>query len=1031
MKSFDRFRLDGVNQSLWHEDARVPLMPKPFAVLQYLVERPGRLVTQDQLLHALWPGTHVQADVVRRYIMEIRRALGDRADAPRFIQTFPKRGFQFIAPVTDDPEPLADGAVSSSTRLVGRVAALADLERHLSGALSNRRQVVFVVGEPGIGKTSLVDRFQRDAAGTASLRIARGQCVEGFGSKEPYYPVLEALGQLVRSNVRGPVVEVLASHAPTWMIQFRSLVREDQRAALQREMLGATRERMVRELCEALEAITQTIPVLLVLEDLHWADHSTLDLVSAIARRRDPARLLLVGTFRPGELVASDSPLKSLSHDLNLHRLSHEIVLERLTESDVAEYLAASFGPDDLPNGLPRVIHRHSDGNPLFMTAMLDHLEQQGVLSRTNSRWTLTMPLEKVDPGVPETLRQMLEMQLEHLTQAERGLLECASVAGQHFTAWAVTTMLRRDPSAVEETCQALADGQQFLKLSGMRSLGGGPPTLEYEFKHSLYREVLYRRLSPTERTDFHYRLAEGLEGLRLPVRPEMAAEIAQHFEEGRDYERAGHFLLMAADHATRRHAYLESVGLLEHARAVLDKVSDEHKALLESRILERTADAHYTLGNVERSLATYEEMAAHAASAGLRVAEATALMRQAHAAAFVDSSRCVAGCERAADIAAAIKDQALEAHARLLSSCWRIMIDGWRHEEAASCAQSMATLRLLGAELPPYDQILHARVLIFQASYADACESAERALRKLTEPHALWIRAKVLSTKANALLFSGQLGEAHRTVAAGIELSNRNENAPWLGILLATLAWLRWEACDFDGVDSLAGEVEQSATDPTGSPNWLRATANVAGMTIRILQGYADLERGRHDRALQRFIEIHKQQQGRPKFGLSWQRRLFTQLGLTETWLALKDWTRALVEADSLIDNASRYGDAYLKVRALELRARLAISSGKPETAERYLRHALDAIARFDVPLVAWRVHATAWDVFREINDSRSEGHRARAEAGVLKLARSLEGVESLQRSFLLARPVSRLLNPTAPQAPTGGVPAPLVQPS
>jgi predicted ATPase len=114
--------------------------------------------------------------------------------------------------------------------------------------------------------------------------------VEGFGSKEPYYPVLEALGQLVRGNAAASIVETLATHTPTWMIQFRSLVREDQRAALQREMLGATRERMVRELCEALEVITQTTTILLVLEDLHWADHSPLDLISAIARRRASAR---------------------------------------------------------------------------------------------------------------------------------------------------------------------------------------------------------------------------------------------------------------------------------------------------------------------------------------------------------------------------------------------------------------------------------------------------------------------------------------------------------------------------------------------------------------------------------------------------------------------------------------------------------------------------------------------------------------------------------------------------------------------
>ena len=1028
MKSFDRFRLDVVNQSLWQGDVRVPLMPKPFAVLQYLVERSGRLVTQDELLDALWPETHVQADVLRRYIMEIRRALGDRADAPRFIQTFPKRGFQFIATVVDEPELLDVPTGPATTRLVGRVAAMTDLDRHLKAALNHHRQVVFVVGEPGIGKTSLVDSFQRDTMSTPQLRVARGHCVEGFGSKEPYYPVLEALGQLVRSSLRAPIAEILAAHAPTWMIQFRSLVREDQRAALQLEMLGATRERMVRELCEALEVLTQTVPLLLVLEDLHWADHSTLDLLSAIARRREPARLMLVGTFRPEELIAIDSPLKALSHDLKLHRLSHEVALDRLTESDVAEYLSGSFGSDDLPRGLPTVIHQHSDGNPLFMTAMLDHLEQQGVLSRQNSRWTLTVPLEQVNPGVPDTLRQMLEMQLEHLTNAERGLLECASVAGQNFTAWSVTTMLGRELASVEETCQGLADGQQFLKLSGMRALAGGTPTLEYEFKHSLYREVLYRRLSPTERVDYHRRLAEGLESLHSPVRPDVAAEIALHFEEGREYDRAGHYLLLAAENATRRHAYLESIGLLEHARHVLDQIGDEHKALLECEILERTGDAHYTLGDVERSLGTYDEMATHAARAGLRVAEATALMRQGHAAAFVDSSRCVMGCERAIRIAESIRDPALEAHARLLASCWRIMIDGWRHEDADACAKSMAKLRKLGADLPPYDEILYARVQIFQSAYAEACESADHALLKLTEPHSLWIRAKALSTKANALLFSGRLGDAHRTVAAGIALSNKNENAPWLGILLCTLAWLRWEAFDFAGLQVLANEVERSANATAGSAKWLRATANVAGMSIRILQGFADLAGGDHHRALQRFVDLQQQQAARPKFGLSWHRRMLTQLGLTETWLAQREWTKAATEADVLVTDAATFGDSYLKARVLELKARLDLASGDPQSAERYLQHALDVITLFQVPLAAWRVHATAAEIFRQTDEKRSETHRAHAERIVLELADSLATVPELRASFLSAQPIRGLLDPGVSRA--GEIfPQPLVQ--
>jgi DNA-binding winged helix-turn-helix (wHTH) protein len=184
MKSFERFRLDVANQCLWRGETRISLMPKPFAVLRYLVEHPGRLVTHDQLLSAIWPDTYVQPEVLRRYILEIRRALGDRVESPRFIRTFPKRGYQLVAPVTDDALPNAlESASAASTPLVGRGAALDDLDRYLSKVLSGHREVVFVVGEPGIGKTSLVDAFQRAAASRVDVAIARGQSVEGFGGK--------------------------------------------------------------------------------------------------------------------------------------------------------------------------------------------------------------------------------------------------------------------------------------------------------------------------------------------------------------------------------------------------------------------------------------------------------------------------------------------------------------------------------------------------------------------------------------------------------------------------------------------------------------------------------------------------------------------------------------------------------------------------------------------------------------------------------------------------------------------------------
>ena len=160
MKSFQPFRLDEVNQCLWRGDTRVSLMPKPFAVLIYLVEHAGRLVTHDELLSAIWPDTYVQPEVLRRYILEIRRVLNDNAASPHFIETLPKRGYQFIAPVTEDSTIASRTLSNGATRLVGRQSALSDLDGYLRAALKGRRQIVFIGGEAGIGKTSLVDAFQ-------------------------------------------------------------------------------------------------------------------------------------------------------------------------------------------------------------------------------------------------------------------------------------------------------------------------------------------------------------------------------------------------------------------------------------------------------------------------------------------------------------------------------------------------------------------------------------------------------------------------------------------------------------------------------------------------------------------------------------------------------------------------------------------------------------------------------------------------------------------------------------------------------
>jgi len=292
---------------------------------------------------------------------------------------------------------------------VGRNQVLADLHGGLQHATRGERQIVFITGEAGIGKTAVADEVRRQGAATViSLRIATGQCVEGYGGKEPYYPMLDALGRLCAGPQAESIVRILAAQAPTWLVQFPALLKREHREMLQREILGTTRERMLREICEALEAITAECPLLLVFEDLQWVDHSTMDLVSALARRQVPARLMLVATCRPLDLEPRGHPLKALTQDLLVRRLCREFALAALTEAEVGEYLAGRWSGTSLPQGLSALLHRHSEGNPLFMVAALDHMTKRALISQENGSWQLRVPLAQIDLALPDDLRRMI-----------------------------------------------------------------------------------------------------------------------------------------------------------------------------------------------------------------------------------------------------------------------------------------------------------------------------------------------------------------------------------------------------------------------------------------------------------------------------------------------------------------------------------------------------------------------------------------------------------------------------------------------
>jgi DNA-binding winged helix-turn-helix (wHTH) protein/tetratricopeptide (TPR) repeat protein len=1008
MKQFHSFRLDVVNHCLWRGDDRVSLTPKAFDVLRYLVEHADRLVTQDEILEALWPETYVNPEVIKKYVLEIRKALGDRHDKPEFIETFPRRGYQFVATVSEvSPGTLSDASLNGTRKMVGREAAMAQLDGYLNRALKAQRQIIFITGEAGVGKTTLIDEFHQTATRRPNLRVVRGQCVEGFGGKEAYYPVLEALGQWVRDSGGGSVVHTLAKQAPTWLIQFPSLVKSDQREALQKEILGATRERMVREICEALESLTALDSLVLILEDLHWVDPSTLDFISALARRRGPAKVLLLATYRPADVIISGSPLKTLKQDLVLHNLSYEISLERLEESDVSEYLAIKFVGGDFPSGFANLIYRRSGGNPLFMVTILQDMVKKRLIAQADGRWTLGVALEDVELSVPETLDQLIEMQFQQLSALEQCILRSASVAGERFSVWAISTSAEFESGSIDDACERLAERLQFIKAVGIHKLANGHISAHYDFRHSLYREVLYRRLSEVARSKLHLLLAQRLKAFCDPCEQESATELAQHFEGGHDYEQAIRYLILASENAAGRFAYRDCVEILRHAQELVVKLTPAVRTEIEVRILEFMGDAHFALGALVESAQMYAAAAARAQQAGLKAAQMHALTSAMYPLGFIGPEEGVAALEEAVKISMSVNDPPRLALTQMLAAGFRLVFDSWSQTHAELCTSAYETLLgLYPAELDPYQRVVYAHILMLKGKYAEAldlCESSvsEASASGVGQVVNFLAHFGAASAKIIILLRTGQLGKVLQITKSGRTSPDENLSLYWL--LTLREAMLRAIAFDFQG----ARQICQAACNVREGEFPDAQYYSIDQMAA----GNIALQQGKYSEAVEHFRHVQNLDE-HTKFFMHWEWRMMAQVELSNTWLLSGNIINARTAADGFLKSALSTSDPHLQALAWDLKARVAIAENDLQGARDSIQQALAIVDKFEILVAAWQVYGTAWQLYLRVKEPKmAETNRERAETCILKIANSFAADEPLRTTFLSATPVRLIL--------------------
>jgi DNA-binding winged helix-turn-helix (wHTH) protein len=551
--TFGPFRLDLLHSRLWREARPIAIRPQALALLRYLVLHSDRLVTKAELFQHVWDGRQVTDTVLRGCVHAIRIALADAATTPQYLETVGRQGYRFrLGRVTPRLWP------ADTRPVVGRQEEIEWLQECWLWALAGRRQFGVLSGEVGIGKTTVVDHFVASLSTQREVGIGRGQCVETYGEEESYLPVLEALGQLGQSPHREALLSVLQRYAPTWLVQLPALLGDGERERLQRQLQGVTPARMLRELAEALEALTTTTPLVLVLEDLHWSDVSTVNVLTYLAQRREAARFLLLGTYRPADVVVREHPLRGVLQELRGRGLCDELPLELLLPEDVGAYVAARLG-GEVTAELTALLYHQSEGNALFMVNLLEHLVEQGVVHQEGDQWTIR-DTQTAATSLPDALQLLITKRLEMLARDTQRVLEVASVAVDVFATAAVAAGLGVPVADVDAICDTLTQQRAFLEPAGLAEWPDGTLSGCYRFQHALYRHVLAARLGELQRVQVLRRMGERLAqayGLQAPT---ISAQLAFHF---------GHGCLLHDSHDPARfpHGAAASAGIAQRYR--------------------------------------------------------------------------------------------------------------------------------------------------------------------------------------------------------------------------------------------------------------------------------------------------------------------------------------------------------------------------------------------------------------------------------------------------------------------------------
>jgi DNA-binding winged helix-turn-helix (wHTH) protein/tetratricopeptide (TPR) repeat protein len=595
--SFGDFQLDEGLYELSCRGEPVKLAPKVFDVLRYLVRHRDRVVPKRELLERLWPNEHVTESVLPTNITAARKSLGDDRANPRMIQTVHGRGYRFIAPVqersaegpdeegrTPGPETRAAPVERRGPAFIGRDETMAELRKRLEEAFAGRGAVVLLAGEPGIGKTRTVEELAFEA-GQRDATVLDGRCYEGEGA-----PAFWPWVQILRSATRQLDPDTLREAMGAGALEIAHLVPELRQQfpelPLQHSLESdEARFRLFDSVSAFLVRASRRRPLVLFLDDLHWADEPTLLLLQFLAREIRDSRSLLVGAYRDVE-VRRQHPLTQALGELAREPHFHRLLLRGLPEADVGRFIRSET-ETEAPETLVRAVYEMTEGNPFFIHETVRLLESEGRLEQgEGASWSVALP---------QGVRDVIGRRLNTLSEECNRVLRLASVIGRDFAVNILELLAELPRERVSELLEEAVEANIVTDDPAARGRASPLPLGHYTFSHALIRSTLYEELTSPQRARLHRKVGEVLEAVYGADSEAHLSELAHHFFQaaaGGDVERSINYSVRAAERALGLLAHEESVAHYQRALQALELRSEVDEV--------RRVELHLGLGHAQ-----------------------------------------------------------------------------------------------------------------------------------------------------------------------------------------------------------------------------------------------------------------------------------------------------------------------------------------------------------------------------------------------------------------------------------------------